>query len=63
MCGYSWTYYARCSHFGNRIPINEHTPKCANFIGVVNFEDVYCLPCLRWFREMERVMVPASLAL
>jgi hypothetical protein len=63
MCGYSQIYYTRCSHFGTRNPINEHTPKCANAVGVVSFEDAYCLPCLQWFREMERVMVLAFLAL
>jgi hypothetical protein len=63
MFGYSWIFYARCFHFGTRVPINEHTPKCVKPIGVVNFEDAYCLPCLRSFREMERVMMLASLAL
>jgi hypothetical protein len=59
MCGYSRIYYARCSHFSIQATINEQTPRCANPISVFSLEDAYCLPCLRWFEEIDRVMMLA----
>lgn len=59
ICGYSRIYFARCSHFGIPLPINERTLRCAHPISVVSVEDAFYLRCLRRLQEMERVIMLA----